>query len=112
MNTDFQDEYLGMLLQGFIDSASQYETEEELLDAGVKELKDIYLNDDIACDIIKEQYLRLNCLRWSDFQSYIEIYNESIWPNIIDRVVVGCLIEADVELDELKNIMKNKSVKE
>ena len=112
MDAEFQDGYLGMLLQGFIDNASQYETEEELLDAGVKELRDIYLNDTVACNIIKEQYLFLNYLRWCDFQSYSEIYNESIWPNIIDRVVVGCLIEADVELDELKNIMKNKSVKE
>lgn len=102
MDAEFQDEYLGMLLQGFIDSASQYETEEELLDAGVKELRDIYLNDTVACNIIKEQYLFLNYLRWCDFQSYSEIYNESIWPNIIDRVVVGCLIEADVELDKLK----------
>lgn len=102
MDAEFQDEYLGRLLQGFIDNASQYETEEELLDAGVKELRDIYLTDDVACDIIKGQYLFLNYLRWCDFQSYIEIYNESIWPNIIDRVVVGCLIEADVELDKLK----------
>ena len=112
MDADFQDDYLGMLLQGFIDSASQYETEEELLDAGTENLRNIYLTDETARNIIKEQYLRLNCLRWSDFQSYIEIYNESIWPNIIDRVVVGCLIEADVELDKLKNNMKNKSVKE
>lgn len=93
--------YMNKVLKDFVDRASEYKTHEELEEGAYRYLEYIYKTDEKAQSLIKEQYVKLCTLRWSDYDEYTKVFTKSIWPKAIERVLNNVLIEADLKYTRL-----------
>lgn len=95
--------YMKTIFKRFIDTVTNDMSEEEIIERGIAYLKPLYFEDILVENNVKEYYLYICNIKWTDIEKYVDLWNESIWVEIIDRMMTGILIEADVELQEIKN---------
>lgn len=95
--------YMESIFKKFVDTITDDMSEEEIIERGIAYLKPLYFEDILVKNNVKDYYLYICNTRWTNIEKYIDLWNESIWVDIIDRMMTGILIEADVELYDIKN---------